>query len=361
MSQAPDTKKLDRLFTLGRPLAPIYGAIMRLRAWLYSKKIFRRHRLPVLVISVGNLSMGGTGKTPMVIYLARFLRKAGRRPAIISRGYGGKSRKPVNIVADQGGIHLPAELCGDEPRLLAESLAKVVVATGRNRVRVGRHLLRHYPLDTLVLDDGFQHLALERDLDLVLFSSRSLLDPAFLRPGRVLPGGPLREPPRALERADAFVITGITDHTRDAAQVFRTRLSERFPRQPVFFSSYQPERITSRTRDPAPSLDRVRQIPLFGFCGIADPEPFCRLLADAGFRITDFTAFPDHHSYGRSDLARLMTRAADQGARGLITTEKDLVKLKSLGPAPLPIYGLAISIRMEENFDQFLANRLTAP
>ncbi len=360
MSQATSTKILNLVFILGRPLAPVYGALMRLRAWLYRKKIFKQQRLPALVISVGNLSMGGTGKTPMVIYITRFLGKAGKRPAIISRGYGGRSRQPVNIVADQQGIHLPAELCGDEPRLLAESLAKVVVATGKNRAQVGRHLLQHYPVDTLVLDDAFQHLALERDLDLVLFSSRSLLDPAFLRPGRVLPGGPLREPPKALARADAFVITGITDATRAAAQVFKTNLSTQFPRQPVFFSSYQPGKITSRTRDPAPCLDRVRQIPLLAFCGIADPEPFYLLLADAGFRITEFVPFQDHCSYGRSDLARLMTRAADQNAGGLITTEKDLVKLKSLGPAPLPVYGLAISLQMEENFDRFLANRIAA-
>ncbi|MHB8151111.1 MAG: tetraacyldisaccharide 4'-kinase, partial [Desulfobulbia bacterium] len=169
----------------------------------------KSQRLPVPVISIGNLTLGGTGKTPMVRYVTRLLLDRGVRPAIVSRGYGGKAAGRINIVADRTKTLLPPEMAGDEPFMLAEVLPGVPVLTGSQRARVARHAVEAFGANLIVMDDGFQHLALRRDLDLVLFSARTLLGN-----GRVFPGGELREPLSALGRAHAFVITGVDASNR---------------------------------------------------------------------------------------------------------------------------------------------------
>lgn len=358
MLDITDQKIRERIFLLGRPLAPVYGAIMRLRAWLYDKDILPRRRLPALVISVGNLSLGGTGKTPMVVHIARLLISHGRKPAIISRGYGGKKTGEVTVVADGDGIKCTAEQCGDEPRLLAELLPGTVIATGRKRAAVGRFVLENYPLDTIVLDDAFQHLAVDRDINLVLFNSRALAnDPRFLNPGRVLPGGPLREPWQALQRADCFIITGITEKTSRAAADFTALLKHKYPGKPSFMATHRPDApvtIAGGTQDP----DTIKTLPLFGFCGIADPESFRLLLARSGYRLAGFRPFPDHHPYTEADLDRIADEASCCDAQGLITTEKDLVKLALLNPRPLPLYALPVTLEADTAFDDFLIARV---
>ena len=174
------------------------------RSNLYRRGFFKQHKLEVPVISVGNLVLGGTGKTPLVLYIAQFLLKQNKRPAILSRGYKGTASGIINIVSDNNHILLDAASAGDEPRLLAEKLPGTPIIIGRKRSITGRFALDSYDIDHIILDDGFQHLALKRDLDLVLFSAGKLLGN-----GRVLPGGELREPLSALKRADAFIVTGI--------------------------------------------------------------------------------------------------------------------------------------------------------
>ncbi|HSH13716.1 MAG TPA: tetraacyldisaccharide 4'-kinase, partial [Desulfurivibrionaceae bacterium] len=176
-------------FRIGRPLAPLYAGMMRLRAEAYQRGWLASERLSVPVVSVGNLTMGGTGKTPMVIEVVRLLQALGKRAAVVSRGYGGLARGPVNLVSDGERIWMAAAEAGDEPLLLAESLPGVPVLTGVRRVLVARYAIEKLGAEVVVLDDGFQHLPLHRDLDLVLFKG-----PDFLGNGRVFPGGDLREP-----------------------------------------------------------------------------------------------------------------------------------------------------------------------
>lgn len=348
-------KGLPFLFSLGRLFSPLYGMVMRGRAFLYRHGVFwEPERLPAVVVSIGNLTMGGTGKTPLVLYVGRCLLRAGRKPAIASRGYRGRTSEPVTVVSDGGKVLAGPEVVGDEPVLLAEGLAGVPVLVGPDRARVGRFAVERFGVDTVVLDDGFQHLQLARDIDLVLFSART-----FLGNGRVFPGGMLREPFSALKRAHGFVITGADKTTRAAADAFKRVLQERYPDIPVFMGEYLPAGLLAGRQATTSDLDKARQVPLYGFAGIADPASFQYTLEKEGFTLAGFQGFADHYSYRAKDVEGLVQAAMAKGAKGLITTEKDFVKLRSL-PGKFPLFALRVELFMEKEFDSFLIDRIGA-
>jgi tetraacyldisaccharide 4'-kinase len=336
-------------FQLGRPFSPLYGALMRKRAAWYRSGVMESIALPVPVISVGNLTMGGTGKTPMTVYVAGCLLAAGNRPAIISRGYGGKARRSINLVSDGDRCLLDAVQAGDEPRLLAESLPGVAVLTGVKRAVAADYAVRELGADIIVLDDGFQHLGLRRDLDLVLFKA-----PFFLGNGRVFPGGELREPVDALARADAFVITGVDRQNRAATEDFASFLGEEFPNRPVFVAEYRFKSLIDQ-KGAVAGVEVFGQ-KLYGFCGLAEPGGFLRTVSGQGASLFGFKVFPDHHLYSEADLDSLIEEAARYGCEGLLTSEKDMVKLKSLS-SPLPIYSLNVELSLPPAFDDFLLSR----
>ena len=197
-------KKLRVLFFFGRPFGPLYGLVMRFREKLYSFGFLQQKSFSVPVISIGNLVLGGTGKTPTVCYLAKFLVQQGYHPAIISRGYGGNAKLKVNVVSDGQTIFLSPDLAGDEPFMLAEALPGVPVLTGKRRIAPCLCAIKDYNADVLILDDGFQHLAVKRNVDIVLFDGTGLVGNT-----RIFPGGPLREGLSALNRCNALMITGI--------------------------------------------------------------------------------------------------------------------------------------------------------
>lgn len=341
------------LFLIGRIFSPAYSLVMLLRAFLYRKNILlKSHRLPVPVISIGNLTLGGTGKTPMVRYVTRLLLNRSLRPAIVSRGYGGKATGTVNIVSDGVRILLPPDMAGDEPFMLAEALPGVPVLTGPERVRVARHAIQEFGVNRIVMDDGFQHLAVSRDLDLVLFSARTLLGN-----GRVFPGGPLREPLSALERAHCFVITGVDNGNRSMVDDFQRRLQGAFLGKPVFAGEYLPTGIWHSRQGKTCTLAEARELPMFAFAGIANPDSFRQTLRQEGFSLVGFKEFKDHHGYTAQDVAALVAAAQAHGAQALIATEKDFVKLRPFF-AEFPILALTIELRMDQGFDLFMAERL---
>lgn len=341
------------LFLVGRIFSPGYSLAMLLRAFLYRKNILlKSQRLSVPVISIGNLTLGGTGKTPMVRYVTRLLLNRDLRPAIVSRGYGGKAIGTVNIVSDGVRILLPPEMAGDEPFMLAEALPGVPVLTGPERVRVARHAIQEFGVNRIVMDDGFQHLAVSRDLDLVLFSARTLLGN-----GRVFPGGPLREPFSALGRAHCFVITGVDSGNRSMVDDFQRRLQGAFPAKPVFAGEYLPTGIWHSRQGKTRTLAEAKEIPVFAFAGIANPDSFRQTLRQEGFSLAGFKEFKDHHGYTAQDVAALVTVAQAHAAQALITTEKDFVKLRPFF-GEFPLLALTIELRMDQGFDLFMAERL---
>lgn len=347
------SRKLNILFLLGRPFGPLYAGIMTLRAFLYRRGVFRRKKLPVPVICIGNLTMGGTGKTPLVMAVIRMLQAMGRRPALVSRGYSSRAGQAVKVVADGRIVLLDAVAAGDEPKLLADSLPGVPVLTGKRRARVGQEAVGQFAADTVVLDDGFQHLALARDLDLVLFNAHS-----ELKRGRVFPGGELREPLGALARAHAVVITGVEPATKTKADQFRELLSERFPGLPVFLSGYRPVALRKEPGARPCRLEAVHEMDLCGFCGIGTPESFHQTLLGLGCRLRGFKSFRDHCPYGRTELAALVRWAQRQGGRGLITTEKDFVKIAPFWDGSFPMFVLRVELTLDQDLVWFLRKKM---
>ncbi|MFZ5776092.1 MAG: tetraacyldisaccharide 4'-kinase [Thermodesulfobacteriota bacterium] len=326
---------------------------MRLRSAMYRRGLLASARVPAMVISVGNLTMGGAGKTPMVLGLARRLLAMGRHPAIVSRGYGGRITQPVEVVSDGRQVLLAADHAGDEPCMLARALPGVPVLVGPKRAEVARAAILRFGVDTIVMDDGFQHLALGRDLDLVLFSGRSPLGN-----GRVFPGGDLREPWSALARAHGFVITGVDTGNHGAVEELVFRLNAEFPGRPVFLASYQPVAVVRAGEEGAPLPPQsLLGVPLYGFAGIAQPESFRRTLLAEGVSLAGFRGFADHHSYRSRDVEAVEAAARASGAQALVATEKDLVKLRG-HRFTLPLWGLRIELCLEGVFDRFLASRL---
>lgn len=343
----------------------LYRCGVVLRNDLYDRGRLKSLKLPCKVISVGNLTVGGTGKTPMVILLARMLKAAGYRPAVLSRGYGRQGKEPIRIVSD--GISLlssPLE-GGDEPVLIAESVPGVPVLTGPDRCLTGRTAVERLGAEVLILDDGFQHRRLFRDLNIVLLDSE--------RPwgnGCLLPRGPLREPPaEALKRADILIRTGkgrggpsdrAGERGRNRA-VDSGRIEAVIPGHlPEFQGFHQPCDLLSRQTGRKMGLRELAGKRICAFAGLGAPEQFRRTLQSLGAEISGFLTYPDHHRYTSLDLDVIQRAAANAGAELLVTTEKDEIKLMPLPRTAIPCVSLRIEMRIEprESFERLILERL---
>lgn len=305
-------------------VAALYGVAVRASMWAYDCGWKRPARLPCRVVSVGNLTVGGTGKTPMVILLAEWLQSQGQRVAVLSRGYKRTSTAAQVLVSDgQRVLAGPAE-AGDEPYLIATRCPKAIVAVGADRAAVGRWVLEQWPVDWIILDDGFQHRALFRDLDIVLIDA---MDATGL--DGLLPAGRLREPLTGLRRAAAIVITR-ADSERDVAAV-RSRLqavtTENSVHVEVVFRSDEVLSVTTGDRQ---TVDWCVGKKAWLVSGIGNSESFRRLAMDNGIQVLGETAFADHHAYRSEDLERIRTQVRRSNAEMVVTTEKDAGKLAPL-------------------------------
>ena len=303
------------------------------------------------VISIGNLTMGGTGKTPMVRYVAELLQQHGLQPVIVSRGYGGRASGPINIVSDGRQLLLSAQEAGDEPRMLAEMLPGVAVLTGQKKAGVAQFAEKQKYGDVVVLDDGFQHLALNRNVNLVLFNARKPLGN-----GRVFPGGDLREPFNALNRADAFILTGMEDAALERKDLKR-KLQNDFPEKPVFEGYYNQSIMLVKGQEMV-QAENVEQVKFLGFCGIARPEAFLDSVRREGLHLNGFKAFKDHHHYTSDDIVNLIKLAEKNAAEAFLTTDKDFVKIRNQMPVSLKLYILSRRLSVSEELDGFLQKKL---
>lgn len=316
------------------PLSLIYGIAVRVRVWMYQKAWLKQKRLKATVISVGNLTVGGTGKTPMVIWLAEKFLAEGKRVAILSRGYRGSSDT------------------SDEIELMKFRLQnRVAFGVGKNRFLEGRRLEAQQPVDIFLLDDGFQHLQLARDLDILLMDSSRPLRNEFL-----LPSGRLREPLSAIHRADVVIFTRTND------QLSLKRAIQEFPQFPIFPASthlIRYRRMTSNQQDLVPDFELPPQ-PIFVFCGIGNPEAFFTDVDRWGNVIAGRAVYRDHHLYGATDVRRLEDAARKAGARAFLTTEKDAQNLGDLRFSSLPVYYCEIEVRVADKtaFQAALEHRL---
>ncbi len=342
--------KLDFLFLLGRPLSPVYAAAMKLRQFLYLRGIFKQHSLPVPVISVGNLVLGGTGKTPTVQYIANLLLSRGFNPAVVSRGYGGRARGKHNVVSNGSEILLGPLDSGDEPFMLAESLPGVPVLTGKKRLYPCKYAIETFGADCIILDDGFQHLSVKRDIDIVLFDTTTLAGNS-----RVFPGGHLREPISALHRCSCFILTGSNALNKTRGDKFATLLCEKFSNKPVYYSSLTEFTFINSNKTEVHSENIGTT---FAFCGIANPERFRTTLSDHGITLSGFSPLSDHTPYSSSVVDKLVKKAKKSGAVSLITTEKDAVKLQK-HQLNMPLYTLKLRSSISSEFTKRLLQDLS--
>ena len=303
------------------PAAWAYRGGLAAREAAYGRGWLARGRLPCAVVSVGNLTVGGTGKTPAVEMVARWLTDDGHRVTIVSRGYGRRPGAPVEVVSDGGGPRLPAERAGDEPLLLARRLPGVAVVVGADRLAAGQWTVAHLRPDVVLLDDGFQQRRLLKDVEIVCLDARTPWGP-----GGLFPRGTLREPPSALARAHLLIATraDARQHLAGLLEEIRHYAGSAPPCLAADYAVEGLEDLGSGALHPPTALEGRG---VLAFAGIAAPERLAETLAARGAIVRDVVAFPDHHAYGVRDLDALARRARAVGATLLVTTEKDAVRL----------------------------------
>jgi tetraacyldisaccharide 4'-kinase len=341
-----DRKGVTPLTALLAPLSIMYGFSVRLRVKLYPEA--RRKSLPGFVVSIGNLTVGGTGKTPAAIMIAEWAVNHGCRPVILSRGYGGKRQNEVLEVSDGNRVLSGAAEAGDEPYLMAKTLPGVPVIVSRRRYIAGLFAHKKHGTNFFILDDGFQHIALSRDLDLALIDSMTPFGNRHL-----LPWGPLREPIEHLARADAFILTRVDDGIGDGRAALLDLLKKTFPEKPVIFSRHVPQKIVFPEGNKAYNINLLKGKRVAAFAGIAKPAVFKKTLADLGAEVASFTAFRDHHVFTSREIVYLVEEKKRAGADWLVTTEKDWFRLEKVAREYPDLAYLSIKLVITEGEEIF--------
>ncbi len=330
------------------PLAGLYSAGTRLRQRAFHRGWLKSRRLSRPVISVGNLTVGGSGKTPLVAEVARILHRHGYKPAILTRGYG-RERGPDLIVLEPKPQRSPdSRMAGDEPALLARALPQVPIVICANRYRAGQLAEEWFGVDVHILDDGFQHLALARDVDLVAIDVTQ-----DLAHGALIPAGRLREPVSALARADMIVLTRV--EIQDPAPVEK-QVTQINPKAPIFKCATGLQGLVElggrQITEPGDYCGK----PVSAFCAIGNPSAFFSNLRRWGFNPIWEVAFRDHHVYTAEDIQQLNKLAGEKKAVAFLTTEKDLMNLPQQSAFDLPVLACAIQAKISdaERFEQLL-------
>jgi tetraacyldisaccharide 4'-kinase len=298
--------------------AAVYGAAMRVRAWLYSAGVFESFAIPCRVIAVGNITVGGTGKTPTVCLLARSLHELGFKVAVVTRGYRGTHTRTPLIVSDGTKVCSSCAEAGDEAVMLAAKLPGIPVIACRDRVAAGIYACDMFGSESVLLDDGFQHLRLRRDLDIVLVNAA---DP--FGNGSLLPRGILREPLTALKRAGIIVLTKADSPAR--ADDLAARLRDIHPDAGFFSAVYRRARFRTFPEETVVPADELSGKKAAALCSIGDPASFTAMLAQAGMKVSARMMYPDHHAYTADDYTAIRDMASRVDV--IITTEKDIAKL----------------------------------
>ncbi|MEM9160281.1 MAG: tetraacyldisaccharide 4'-kinase [Verrucomicrobiota bacterium] len=364
-----DRRRGKRAFLFGlflRAFSLLFSGIAQLRFFLYKYRILKDQPLGCLVVVVGNLTVGGTGKTPVVEKFARSLHNRGRKVAILSRGYKskdqfketllqklwriyvtGEAEHPPKIVSDGKEVLLDSELAGDEPFMLAKNLPGVVVLVDKNRVKSGLYAIKKFGCDTLVLDDGFQYLPLKGKLNLLLVDKTNPFGNQQL-----LPRGILREPVKHLKRASYVFLTksdGVPDPELEAL------IQKHNPGVDVIECTHQPQYLQEVNGEGRMALDQLRTKRIGAFSGIAVPESFEGFLRNFGANLLYTKRFLDHHRFDMEELQDIFDEAMDAGLDFIVTTEKDAVRIEKAVSFPIPLYYLRLEIKILRGVQDFEA------
>ena len=327
------------------PLSLLYDAVTRTRLSLYRRGTFHTTKLDRPVISIGNLTTGGTGKTPLVEWVAKTIASHGKKVCILTRGYGRKDPHLQVIVSDGYGVLASPAEAGDEPYLLATKLTgQAAVISSADRIAAGEEAIKDFGTECFVLDDGFQHLRLARDLNIATIDATNPWGG-----GRLLPYGRLRENPEGLSRADCVVITRcdqVDNVDRLQDEIVRFMVG-----RPIFISHMRPVRVVS-LKNSAETLSPPASVA--AFCAVGNPGSFFENLRRVGYEIALQRSFPDHHVYSQAEIDSLVK---DAGASVLVTTAKDAVKLRTLSfSAACYVMEIEIAIENAEEFTRLIVD-----
>ena len=353
----------DALRVLLKQFSRAYEGAVALRHFLFDKGLFRHHTLGCQVISIGNLTVGGTGKTPVVEVFARALQKEGRTVAILSRGYkkvehsfwkrlsdrftGREQRRPPRVVSDGRALLLDSAMSGDEPYMLASNLRQVAVLVDKDRVKSGRYAIDKLGCDTLILDDGFQYRALKHRLEIVLVDCTNPFSN-----GHCLPRGLLREPAGNIRRAD-FIF--MTKSTGAGTEALRARLRSLNPAAEITECTHRAKYLQNVFTGERRPLEALRDLPVAVVSGIASPDGFELELARRGARLVYRKRFADHHRYTQQEIIDLINRASARQATAILTTEKDAVRFPKIERQDVPIWFLRVEIELLNGAEDFYA------
>ncbi|HLE17900.1 MAG TPA: tetraacyldisaccharide 4'-kinase [Syntrophales bacterium] len=334
-----------------------YRAVAACRNFLYDSGILPSKKLPCRVISIGNITTGGTGKTPTVIMLAIMLKAAGYRPAVLSRGYGRKNTKVIKIVSDGRNIRTDHDEAGDEAFLIAVMLPEIPIVVGSDRYLAGRRAIEEFSADILILDDGFQHRRLYRDIDILLLNHARPVGNSHL-----LPCGSLREQLKALKRADIVLLTGSSPEGNmgpDSPPPLAPFLHD-FPN--IFYGYHKPLKVISGKKDSLPP-DWLKGKKIYAFAGIGAPLSFSSTIESLGGNLTGFLSFSDHHVFTAEDILTVRSEAERLHAEIILTTEKDGVRLRNFPDFLEDIFLLSIEMSIigrSEAFYSLIRQKLAA-
>jgi len=317
-----------------------YDKLIIFRNFLFDLRILKVHKLSCPVISVGNLAVGGTGKTPMVIWLARFLSEEGWRVGVVSRGYKGEETEKVLVVSDGRNILAGSDISGDEPQLLARRLPGIPVLCSTKRALAAEAAVEQFRCEVVILDDGFQHRFVARNLDIVMFDSRYPFGD-----GSLFPRGILREQTTALTRAQVLVLSRF-DGSEQAEQSHKNLVGQ-WPDKTVVTAAHRATHLFKATTQKELPLSSVENKRLAAFAGIGRPDDFFRTVRDLGADLVHTTALPDHHPLTIELLASLVEEASEQKPELWLTTEKDWVRLPSDLPDSMELMILAVEIDLD--------------
>lgn len=331
---------VEKLILAGlKPFSAIYSLVVQIRLFLYKINILKQEKIDAYVISLGNITTGGTGKTPIVAEIANYLTSLGLKNAIISRGYAGKlSLKNTNIISDGDNIYFSADLSGEEPFWLAENCPKSVVITGKNRVKSAQKAIQDYNCKFIILDDGFQHLKMQRDLNIVVIDAQNVFGNGY-----TLPLGPLREPISQIKRSDVIIITD-KFNSQEKADILKNELANKY-KKPVVKGIFKPDKIYN-IKSNALLSSEIKNV--IAFCGIGQPKSFFNYIKEMGLNISEKIIFEDHHIYNEDDMIYLKKVLDNQKNSVLLTTEKDAVKL-SMFLKDLDVYALKLKLEIDLN------------
>ncbi|HIE27755.1 TPA: tetraacyldisaccharide 4'-kinase [Candidatus Poribacteria bacterium] len=336
------------------PFSWLYYLLVMAGRFCYEQGILKSKRLPCIVISVGNIVAGGTGKTPAVIALAQLLQRASMRVAVISRGYRSTLRGKFAIVSDGEKILVSPQEVGDEAYLLARSLKGVPILIGKERFEAGLEAIRRWQVDIILLDDGFQHWKLARDLDIVTVDATQPFGT-----NRILPSGTLREPKSTLRHADIILLTRV-DQTSNLNSVY-AQIRKYAPHHLIVESVHVPYSLRTMDDTAILGLELLEGKNVLAVCGIGNPDSFVSTLRSLKIAKITLLDFPDHHKYTLADIKLILSKAEVDGIDFIITTEKDEQKLLAFHNFPIFVLSIKLDLTTRKDVLETLLLRISEP